>query len=128
MKRLALGSVLAASLSVAAFAQGPLKSNLPIPNGARMPNGDDAPYAFKLTGRISQVDADRKEIVVRRPDGRSFKYVVGDKARLRADKDTELAGRSSVSLADYRPGQTVTVTSRASDGRVLELRLRRPQG
>ena len=64
-------------------------------------------------------------ITVNWSDGTRSKYVVGNKARLRAERGTALAGRKDLTLADYQPGQTVSVTLRNSDRQVLEVRLRR---
>jgi hypothetical protein len=46
---------------------------------------------------------------------------------MRADKNTDLGGKADLSLADYKPGQTVKIIYRVSDNKTLEMRLRRPK-
>jgi hypothetical protein len=53
--------------------------------------------------------------------------MIDDAARIMADKHTDLDGRKDLSLGDYKPGQTVKVSCRVSDRRVLEVRLKRPK-
>ncbi|MDQ3742885.1 MAG: hypothetical protein M3444_00595 [Acidobacteriota bacterium] len=98
---------------------------LPKPIPDRASPDDVKSYSRTLTGKVSEVSDGGKAIVVRLSDGTRSKYFISDRTRLRADRETALAGRKDLTLADYQPGQTVTLTLRNSDRQVLEVRLRR---
>lgn len=125
MKRFLLGITLLATAAAAALAQaqGPSVSMLPKPTPDRATPDDVQAYSRTLTGKVSEVAG--SAIVVRWNDGTRSRYIVSDKTRLRADRGTTLAGRKDLTLADYQPGQTVSLTLRNSDRQVLEVRLRR---
>jgi hypothetical protein len=125
MRKVLLGCVLFITTAAAALAQGPLVSKLPQPTPDRASPDDVQPYSRTMTGKVSEVSDGGKAIVVRWSDGTRSKYFVSDRTRLRADKETTLAGRKDLTLADYQPGQTVTLTLRNSDRQLLEVRLRR---
>jgi hypothetical protein len=127
MRKVLLGCVLLLTSAAAALAQapGPTATMLPHATPDRISPDDVQQYSRTLTGKVSEVVDDGKAIVVDWADGTHSKYFIGEKTRLRADKETPLAGRKDLTLADYRPGQTVTLTLRNSDRQVLEVRLRR---
>jgi ribosomal protein L21E len=127
MRKVLLGSVLFITSAAAALAQaqGPSASMLPKPIPDRASPDDVQAYSHSLTGKVAEIADGGKAVVVRLADGTRSKYLINEKTRLRADKETPLAGRKDLTLADYQPGQTVTLTLRNSDRRVLEVRLRR---
>ena len=126
MRRVLLGCALFITSAAAhAQAQGPTLDRPPMPNGERMSSDDVQPYSHSLTGKVAEIADGGKAVVLRLADGTRSKYLINEKTRLRADKETPLAGRRDLTLADYQPGQTVTLTPRNSDLRVLEVRLRR---
>lgn len=127
MRKVLLGCVLLITSAAAALAQaqGPSVTMLPHPIPDRASPDDVKPYSRTLTGKVSEVSDGGKAIVVRLSDGTRSKYLISDRTRLRADRETALAGRKDLTLADYQPGQTVTLTLRNSDRQVLEVRLRR---
>lgn len=86
---------------------------------------DPKAYGHSLTAEVAEIADGGKAVVLRMADGTRSKYLINEKTRLRADKETPLAGRKDLTLADYQPGQTVTLTLRNSDMHVLEVRLRR---
>jgi hypothetical protein len=88
---------------------------------------DPAFYSRSVTGAILKLDNNAGVLMIGKPDKSELAFVVDDKARLKADRETSLAGRKDLSLSDYRPGQTVKVVYRVADNKVLELRLKRPK-
>ena len=110
--------------AASAHAQGPAVSKLPLPTPDRASPDDVQAYSRSLTGKVSEIDASGKAVVVNWADGTHSRYVINNRTRLKADASTVLAGRKGLTLADYQPGQTVTVTLRNSDRQVLEIRLR----
>src|SRR5579885_644756 len=129
MKKLLASFVLciAAAAGAQAQAQGSSITKMPLPIPDRASPDDVQAYSRSLTGKVSEVDAAAKTLVVNWADGTHSKYIINNKTRLKADGNTPLAGRKGLTLADYQPGQTVTVTLRNSDRQVLEIRLRRPK-
>jgi hypothetical protein len=59
--------------------------------------------------------------------GKRVEFLIQKDTRMRADKNTDLGGKADLSLADYKPGQTVKIIYRVSDNKTLEMRLRRPK-
>ena len=125
MKKLFASFVLCIAAAAGAYAQGPSVTKMPLPVPDRASPDDVQDYSRSLTGKVSAIDAAGKTIVVNWADGTHSKYVINNKTRLKADGGTALASRKGLTLADYQPGETVTVTLRNSDRQVLEIRLRR---
>jgi hypothetical protein len=78
-----------------------------------------------ITGRIYQVFQPDHAITIVRPNGKQVRVVLNSQTRLRADKETDLAGRPSLTLGDFKPGQTVKITYFMDPSVVTEVRLRR---
>lgn len=74
-------------------------------------------------GTISQIRLDSHEMVVE-VDGKQVGFKLDDRTAFKADKKTELAGRKKLKLDDFEMGQPVKITFRASDFKVVEVRLR----
>ncbi|MDT7540689.1 MAG: hypothetical protein QOE33_593 [Acidobacteriota bacterium] len=78
-----------------------------------------------VTGEIARVDpADNTVVVKDSKTGRHLSFHLAKGTRLKADRQTELAGRKRLALADFKAGHLVKLTYRASDGKPLEMRLR----
>ena len=88
---------------------------------------DQAPYSRSLVGTILSVDAASGSVVIENSRKARMEFTVDKKSRMRADRNTDLAGRTSLSLVDYKPGNPVKLIYRVSDHKVLEVRLRRPE-
>ena len=101
------------------------KANTPSPmiDGVR----SDPTFPSRVTGTILAVDDARRLVMIERADKTRLTFLVDPKARIKADKDTELAGKKNLSLGDYKRGQVVSITYRAEDNTALEIRLRRPR-
>jgi hypothetical protein len=127
MKKLFASFVLCIAAAAGAYAQaqGSSVTMRPLSVPDRASPDDVQAYSHSLTGKVSAVDAAGKTIVVNWADGTHSKYFINNKTRLKADGGTALASRKGLTLADYQPGETVTVTLRNSDRQVLEIRLRR---
>jgi len=85
---------------------------------------DPAPYSHSVTGKVLQVSTADHSLVVELRDSGPVKFIVDEKARKTADKKIELAGKKDLTFADYKPGQTVRVTYRIADNKVLEVRVK----
>jgi hypothetical protein len=86
---------------------------------------DPSVYSRSVTGTIVTLDSTRGSLVLEGADKTQLTFVVDSKVRVRADKDTAMAGRKDLSLSDYNPGQFVRVTYRVADNKALEVRLKR---
>lgn len=80
-----------------------------------------------ITGRVLQVFQPDHALTLVRKDGKQVRFVLNSRTRLRADKQTELADRKTLRLADFKAGQTVKLTYDTETGSVTEVRLRRPK-
>src|SRR2546423_4750070 len=66
----------------------------------------DSPYHTQtISAKVVRISERERALVVENKDGQKVKFVVNKKTRLRADKQTELADRKTISLADFKPGQ-----------------------
>ena len=112
-----------------AFAQGGAGAHSPTtPNPMTERLGEDqAPYSRSLVGKILSVDSASGSVVIENSRKTRMEFTVDKKSRMRADRNTDLAGKTNLSLVDYKPGNPVKLIYRVSDNRVLEVRLRRPE-
>jgi hypothetical protein len=111
---------------VLALAQGSGHVAPPPPPNAGPAPSNDAPFEVtkSFTGTIVEIQPDTRAMVVEEKDGKRTGFKVDDHTAFKADKKTELEGRKKLKLEDFEKGQPVTVTFRASDNKVLEVRLR----
>ena len=132
MKLVLIGLLMATALCVNAFGQ----SRVPVPdrntinsassNGQTMGPGDSGAYSHSVSGQIVTVDAAENAMVVNL-QGKRMQLFIEKDTRLRADKNTDLAGKTDISVADYKPGQTVKIIYRIVDSKILEVKLKRPK-
>jgi hypothetical protein len=137
MKTLLAGGMLILALSAIAHAQRSNTSAPPQPSMSgsvwtrgsvgEMMGRDPSVYSRSFTGTIREVNPTSGLVVVEYEGHGRFSFIVNDDARIRADKDTELAGRKDLTLNDYKPGQRVKIIYRVSDRNLLELRLKKPK-
>src|SRR5205085_8868732 len=82
-----------------------------------------------LEGRVFEINAAANRIVVEQEkSGKLFNIPLSPKTKLRADNQTELAGRTNLNIADFKPGQFIRITYSNPDPKVIEVRLRRKKG
>jgi hypothetical protein len=129
MRKLIVAALLVMGLSAVALAQQNEGRNAPARSTggvliAPAPDTDNRPYSRAFTGRVLTVNTETNEIVVEQPKVGAIRLALNKSTRIKADKNTDLADRRDLSLADYKPGQTVKVTYRLSDNKVLEIRLK----
>jgi hypothetical protein len=78
-----------------------------------------------VTGEIARVDPTNNTVVVKdSKTGKQLSFHLAKGTRLKADRQTDLAGRKRLALADFKAGHLVKLTYRVKDGKPLELRLR----
>jgi hypothetical protein len=96
------------------------------PSTASMGDGR-SPYdnLHTITGRVVQVSQPDNALTIVRPNGKQIRLILNSKTRLRADKGTELADHRTLTLADFKSGQTVKVTYFMDRSVVTEVRLSR---
>jgi hypothetical protein len=96
------------------------------PNGTANPNGNgNMPNSKSMTGTLVELNPSENSISVKNnKDGKVVAFVVIPKAKLKADKKTELADKKDLKLADFKPGETVEITYQP-DGTVTEVRLKK---
>lgn len=80
-----------------------------------------------ITGRVYQVFQPDNAITIMRSNGKQVRVVLNSQTRLRADKETDLAGRTTLNLSDFKPGQSVKITYFMDKSVVTEVRLLRPK-
>lgn len=140
MRLLLICAIIGAALGVAVAQGGTVTKNgggIPVPGGntggpvpppnplfERMGKDPDV-YSRSVTGTIVTLDSTRGSLVLEGAGKTQITFVVDSKVRVRADKDTALAGRKDLSLSDYTPGQFVRITYRVADNKALEVRLKR---
>jgi hypothetical protein len=99
------------------------------PHRQPQPNGNDNTAPFEVTrsfvGRILEIRADSHTLVVEDKNGKRVGFSVDEHTEFKAEKKTELAGRKKLKLDDFEKDQLVKVTVRASDSKVIEVRLQR---
>jgi hypothetical protein len=132
MKLLLIGCLLGTAFYANALGQG----RVAVPDRASVTNtsaaaqtmgtGDPTIYSRSVNGQILSLDTADNSVVVN-VQGKRVQFLMQKDTRMRADKSTELAGKTDISLADYKPGQTVKIIYRVSDNKTLEVRLRRPK-
>jgi hypothetical protein len=132
MKLVLIGLLLGTALCANAFGQ----SRVPVPDRNTINNpssneqtlgpGDSGAYSHSVSGQIVTVDAAENAMVVN-VQGKRMQLFIEKDTRLRADKNTDLAGKTDISVADYKPGQTVKIIYRIVDSKILEVKLKRPK-
>jgi hypothetical protein len=130
MKRFLTCALFVMALSATAYAQLNEGRNAPPRPGVLtvvgLPDTSVRPYSRSLTGKVLDVNGVDNLITVEVAKVGRFQFFVDKNTRLRADKKTELAGKKDLSLTDYKPSQTVKLTFRVEDNKVLEVRLKPP--
>lgn len=87
------------------------------------------PGEQSLEGQVVRVSAaDNLLVVEQKKTGKLYNIRLDQATKLKADKQTELAGREGLGVADFKPGQTVRITYAFPGPKVLEVRLRRKKG
>jgi hypothetical protein len=129
MRKLLAAALLVMGLSAMAFGQQDEGRNAPARAGGQPmvtpgPDRDAQPYSRSMTGKVLKVSATDNLIIIDSPKTRTVEFALNKDVRTRADKNTDLADRKDISLADYKPGRLVKVTYRLSDYKVLEIRLK----
>jgi len=82
-----------------------------------------------LEGRVFEINAAANRIVVEQEkSGKLFNIPLSPKTKLKADNQTELAGRTNLNIADFKLGQFVRITYSNPGPKVIEVRLRRKKG
>jgi len=99
-------------------------SGPPDPSFERM-GRDASQYSGTVTGTLVTRPAAGETFTIQRANKSQLNFRIDQTARVRADKDTTLAGKKDLSLNDYHPGDLVKVIYRIKDNRVLEIRLKR---
>ena len=95
------------------------------PNASKQFTGAEV----SLEGRVYEINAAANRIVVEQEkSGKLFNIPLGPKTKLRADKQTELAGSTDLNISDFKPGQFIRITYSNPGPKVLEVRLRRKKG
>lgn len=89
-----------------------------------IPSVDRPNYSHSITGKLLMTNSADQSMVIKVGDAPAMKIIIDAKTRKTADKKTEFEGRKALSFSDYRAGQTVKVTLRATDNKVLEVRVK----
>ena len=92
--------------------------------GTGIPHADRPPYSHSVTGKLVMTNSADHSKLLKVDNAPPVKIIIDDKTRKTADKKTEFEGKKALSFDDYRAGQTVKVTFRVSDSKVLEVRLK----
>lgn len=90
-------------------------------------SNDDQPYSRSVTGKLLAVNAEKNSVAIESSKKGRMEFILDKKAKMKADKNTGLAGNKNISLSDYKPGDPVKIVYRVSDNKVLEVRLRQPE-
>lgn len=129
MKSIKLAGFVALLLasSAAAWAQGS-GSTAPERPGASGPVVPDDNFTTvrQLDGTLASVD-EREGVITldEKQSGRRLTFRVDSRTKLKAEKNTSLGSRRDLTLADFKPGQTVRIAFRTADRVVVELKLRK---
>lgn len=112
---------------ITALAQGSGHEGPPATPRSNPFPANDTPFEVSksFAGTVSEIQLAARVVVVEGKDGKRVEFKVDDRTAFKADKKTELEGRKTLKLEDFEKGQPVKVTFRASDNKVLEVRLRR---
>ena len=89
--------------------------------------GDTYVTTHSFYGQVVEVNAEEGYIVVSDPKKGNGKFFVGDKTRLKADKESPLGDKKKLLLEDFQKGQTVKVTFCPHDFKATEVRVRQPK-
>jgi hypothetical protein len=117
----------------AAHAQGRVTSPSTVtsPNATghySIPSNDDAikrDRTRSFVGQIAALNVNGNSLAIKDlKTGKEIEFSLDAETKLRADKQTELAGRKNLTLADFKRGQTVRLTYRVRDAKPVEMRLR----
>ena len=106
----------------------PIRGGGTRPTHDTMGGGDTYVSTRSLMGEVREVNLDEGYIVVADTKRGAIKFYVGNKTRLRADKDSPLGGKKELTLEDFRKGQTVKVTFWPQNLNATEIRVRQPKG
>jgi hypothetical protein len=95
------------------------------PNGSINPNsGNNLSNSRSITGILVELNPAENSISIKNnKDGKVVAFTVVPKAKLKADKKTDLADKKDIKLADFKPGETLEITY-MGDGTVTEVRLK----
>ncbi|HMJ26878.1 MAG TPA: hypothetical protein VK475_13665 [Pyrinomonadaceae bacterium] len=132
MRFLLIGFLLGTALCANAFGQGRIATperptiNSSTSTAQSMGDGDSGVYSQSVTGQVVSLDPTDNSLVVNLK-GKQVTVLIQKDTRMRADKNTDLADKAGISLADYKPGQMVKIIYRVSDNKTLEVRLKRPK-
>lgn len=111
--------VLVLTLPALALAQGSGSTapRLPADHGTRS--------AFDVTRSLKCkiVEVKAHSIVVEERGGKRHEFTVESTTKLKADKKTELAGKKKIELNDLKSGYNVKIKYRASDQKLVEVRV-----
>jgi spermidine/putrescine-binding protein len=127
MKKLIATTLFILVMSIAAFAQANEGLRAPARPGSietAQATGAVRQYSKSITVKLLRVDTDNNEIIVQDVKTGQRRFLVEKDTRIKADKKTELGDKHDIKLADYKEGQTVKLTIRLEDGKLLELRLK----
>jgi hypothetical protein len=97
------------------------------PTHDAMDGGDSYVTTRTALGEIREVNLEDGYIVVADPKRGVGKFYVGDKTRLKADKETPLGDKKKLALEDFRKGQTVKITFWPHNFHATEVRVRQPK-
>ena len=92
-----------------------------------MTGGDTFVTTRSLLGEVREVNLEEGYIVVADPKRGAAKFHVGNKTRLRADKDSPLGGKKDLTLEDFQKGQLVKVIFWPQNFNATEVRVRQPK-
>lgn len=108
----------------AAFAQGSGSVSAPsAPSTGGGYNGPDSPFAVtkSVSGKI--VEIHKEAVIVELADGSKRLVKLPKALHIKADRDSELAGKKKLAAEDLSEGLPVKVTYRAEDNIALEIRV-----
>jgi hypothetical protein len=105
----------------------PIRGGGTRPTHDTMNAGDTYVTTRSLMGEVREVNPDEGYIVVVDQKRGAARFYVGDKTRLRADKESPLGGKKTLTLEDFRKGQTVKVTFWPQNFNATEVRVRQPK-
>lgn len=88
----------------------------------------DLPRYHSMDCKIIDIDTDYGTIAVEDKKGNRMQFIINKKTRLKADKQTDLADKKKIELADFKNGQRVTVTFQLGGKTATEVKLRRSEG
>lgn len=89
-----------------------------------LPPTEERGDSRSVTGKLLEVNIANHFILIQLKNSPATEFLITEKTRKTADKKTELAGRKDLTLADYKPGQTVKITFRGKDSEAVEIRLK----